>query len=129
MIVNFITLDDVNDEIVECQQADVDKANRYLLNIARKLGVNEARIKTPPVYNVEQLGIFYALYICCIRSIGKDNLPALDTESTRQDIYAQKAKFFKAEIERIEKTICADDFEVKKNGGFGDSFCVPVWRA
>ena len=123
-------MDDVTDEIVECNVNDVAQANRYLLNLARKLGANEARLKTPPVYTVERLGIAYALYICCVRSIGKDNLVSLDTESTRNDIYAQKARFFKAEIDSLTKELTAADFEETQGGGssFGSGVCVPVRR-
>ena len=122
-------MDDVADDIVECNVNDVAQANRYLLNLARKLGANVARLRTPPVYTVERLGVAYALYICCVRSIGKDNLVSLDTESTRNDIYAQKARFFKAEIDGYLKDLTAEDFEEAKSGGsFGSGVCVPVRR-
>lgn len=127
MIVEFITLEDVTDEIVECTVSDVADANDYLLNVAKRFGVNEARIKQPPVYSVKRLGVVYALYICCVRNIGKDNIVALDTESTRVDIYAQKAKFFKAELDKLEKTLSASDF-IDKQSGYGSGFSVPVWR-
>ena len=122
-------MDDVADEIVECNVNDIAQANRYLLNLARRLGADVARLRTPPVYTVERLGISYALYICCVRSIGKDNLVSLDTESTRNDIYAQKARFFKAEIDSLLKELTAADFEEAKGGSsFGSGVCVPVRR-
>ncbi len=126
----FITLDDVTDEIVTCNVNDIAEANSYLLNIARRLGADETRLKATPVYTVKRLGVSYALYICCVRSIGKDNLTALDVESTRNDIYAQKARFFKAEIDSIEKKLTAAEFEevTGGSGGMGSGFCVPVRR-
>lgn len=127
MIVEFITLEDVTDEIVECTESDVTDANDYLLNVAKRFSVSEARIKMPPVYSVKRLGVVYALYICCVRNIGKDNIVSLDTESTRVDIYAQKAKFFKAELDRLEKTLSAADF-IDKASGYGSGLSVPVWR-
>ena len=127
MNVEFITLEDVTDEIVSCTEADVAEANEYLLNVAKRFNVNEARIVLPPVYSVKRLGVVYALYICCVRNIGKDNIVSLNTESTRVDIYAQKAKFFKAELDLLEKTLSSADF-INKSGGYGSGFSVPVRR-
>lgn len=124
----LITLEDVTDEIVTCEQSDVDEANSYLVNMAKRLNVKEERIINPPAYTVKRLGVVYALYICCVRNIGKDNLTSLDTESTRNDIYAQKAKFYKEELARLEKSISAFDFTGKSNSGGAGVISVPVWR-
>ena len=126
---NFITLNDVNDEIVTCVQADVDDANMFVLNVAKKDGVNEAKIVIPPVYTVKRLGIVYALYVASVRSIGKDNLTSLDTESTREDIYAQKAKLFKEEIEALQKSISAADFINGKPSDYAGTWTAVVRRA
>ena len=125
----LITLADVTDEIVTCEQSDVDEANDYLVSMAKHLNVKETKIITPPAYTVKRLGVVYALYICCVRNIGKDNLTSLDTESTRNDIYAQKAKFYKEELARLEKGLSAFDFTGKTNDGVGGVVSVPVWRA
>lgn len=124
---NFITLEDVVDDIVNCSESDIEEANSYLLNIAKRFRVKEARIKIPAVYTVKRLGCVYALYIACIRCIGTDNIVALDTESARSDIYAQKAKFFKDEMDRIEKNLSAADF-IDKDGERGGCWNVPIWR-
>lgn len=124
----LITLEDVTDEIVTCEQSDVDEANNYLVNMAKHLNVKEERIINPPAYTVKRLGVVYALYICCVRNIGKDNLTSLDTESTRNDIYAQKARFYKEELARLEKSISAFDFTGKLNSGGAGVISVPVWR-
>ena len=129
MIVEFITLEDVTDEIVECTESDVTDANDYLLNVAKRFGVSEARIKIPPVYSVKRLGVVYALYICCVRNIGKDNLTSLDTESTRDDIYAQKAKLFKEEIEALQKSISAADFIDGNASAYAGTWTAVVRRA
>lgn len=126
---DFITLQDVNDEIVTCVQADVDDANMFLLNVAKKNGVNEAKIVTPPVYTVKRLGVVYALYVACVRNIGKDNLTSLDTESTRDDIYAQKAKLFKEEIEALQKSISAADFIDGNASAYAGTWTAVVRRA
>lgn len=126
---NFITLNDVNDEIVTCVQADVDDANMFVLNVAKKDGVNEAKIVIPPVYTVKRLGIVYALYVASVRSIGKDNLTSLDTEITREDIYAQKAKLFKEEYEALQKSISAADFIDGNPSDYAGTWTAVVRRA
>ena len=126
----FITLEDITDDIIECSQDDVDEANNYLLIVAKRLNVREERIVTPAAYTVKRLGAIYALYIASVRSIGKDNLTSLDTESTRNDIYAQKAKFFMSEWKEVEKNMTAADFTGGGSGeSFGGVFSIPVWRA
>ena len=127
---DFITLEDVNDEIVECTQDDIAEANSYLLIVSQRLNVKEDRIVTPAAYTVKRLGVVYALYIACVRSVGKDNLTSLDTESTRNDIYAEKARFYREEWKLLEKSITAADFTGGNNGsGLGGVCSIPVWRA
>ena len=115
---NFITLADTTDEIVVCTQADVDQANDFLTEIAHRMLVKDVEIITPVALTAKRLGIVYALYIAAVREIGKDNLTSLNTESTRQDIYAQKAKFFKEELDKLEPEIRASDFTGKELGNF-----------
>lgn len=123
---NFITLEDVCDEILNCTQADIDEANSFVSNTAKRLGVKTAQIKSPPVFTVKRLAVVYALYICAVRNIGKDNLTALDTESLRQDIYAQKAQFLKAELRQLETQVDFEDFTGKTSGL--ESCCIAVVR-
>lgn len=115
---DFITLADTTDEIVTCTQADVDQANSALVEIANRMLIKEVDIITPVAFTVKRLGIVYALYIAAVREIGKDNLTSLNTESTRMDIYAQKAKFFKEELDKLEKEVKASDFTGKELGNF-----------
>ena len=126
---DFITLEDLNDEIVTCVQTDVDEANMFLLNVAKRSGVNEAKIVIPPVYTVKRLGVVYALYIACVRNIGKDNLTSLDTESTRQDIYAQKAKFYKEELDSLLNSVSAADFLNGNANAYAGTWMAVVRRA
>lgn len=125
---DFITLQDVTDEIVTCVQADVDEANSYLTNIAKRLNVKEERIVTPAAYTLKRLGVVYALYIACVRCMGKDNIVSLDTESLRSDIYAQKARYYREEIKTIEKSLSESDFTADYRNANG-VVSVPVRRA
>jgi len=125
---DFITLEDCKDEIVTCEESDITEANSYLLNLSKQMNVSESKIVIPAVYTVKRLGVVYALYIACVRNIGKDNLTSLDTESVRMDIYAQKARLYKQELAEILKGISEADF-TGKSSGYGTGFIVPVWRA
>ena len=118
MIMDFITLEDTADEIVTCTQKDVDEANDALMEIARRMLIEDTKIVLPVAFTAKRLGAVYALHMAAVRSIGKDNLTSLNTESTRMDIYAQKAKFFQEEIDRLEKEIKAADFTGKEVGNF-----------
>ena len=115
---DFITLADTTDEIVTCTQADVDQANDALMEIAHRMLVKEVEIVTPVAFTAKRFAIVYALYIAAVREIGKDNLTSLNTESTRMDIYAQKAKLFKEELDKLEKEVRASDFTGKEAGSF-----------
>ena len=125
---DFITLQDVTDEIVTCIQSDVDEANSYLTNISKRLNVKEERIVTPAAYTLKRLGVVYALYIACVRCMGKDNIVSLDTESLRSDIYAQKARYYREEIKTIEKSLSESDFTADYRNANG-VVSVPVRRA
>ena len=124
---DFITLADVVDDIVQCTQTDVDEANSFLMGIAKRLRISEERIVSPAVYTVKRLGCVYALYIACVRSMGKDNLTSLDTEALRADIYAQKKEVFKVELERLEQAIEADDFTGEYKDGYRNIQAIRMW--
>lgn len=124
---DFITLNDVVDDIVQCTQSDVDEANSFLLGIAKRLRISNERIVLPPVFTVKRLGCVYALYIACTRSMGRDNLTSLNTEALRQDIYAQKREAFKTELERLEEQIEADDFTDDYKDGYRNIQAIRMW--
>lgn len=123
----FITLADVVDDIVEVTQTEVDDANAFLTGITKRLRISEERIVTPAVWTVKRLGCVYALYVACTRCMGKDNLTSLNTEALRQDIYAQKREAFKTELERLEKEIEAADFTQDYSDGYRNIQAVRMW--
>lgn len=124
---DFITLNDVVDDIVQCTQSDVHQANELLLGIAKRLRISNERIVLPAVYTVKRLGCVYALYIACTRSMGRDNLTSLNTEALRQDIYAQKREAFKTELERLEEQMEADDFTDDYKDGYRNIQAIRMW--
>ena len=124
---DFITLNDVVDEIVEVTQDEVDDANSFLLGIAKRMHISEERIVTPAVWTVKRLGCVYALYIACTRCMGKDNLTSLNTEALRMDIYAQKREAFKTELDKLMEEIEAADFTQDYSDGYRNIQALRMW--
>nr|DAZ15050.1 MAG TPA: hypothetical protein [Caudoviricetes sp.] len=119
---NYITLTDIRDNLITCEQSDVDESNAYVSGLAVRLGVNEADIPSAIPVIVKRLCVVYACYLRCLQLIGTDNLTAFET--INQDIYAQKLEFFRLEVNRITNSLCATDFTGKKVAGGS----VPLWR-
>lgn len=124
---DFITLSDVVDDIVQCTQNDVDEANSFLMGIAKRLRISNERIVLPPVFTVKRLGCVYALYIACTRCMGKDNLTSLNTEALRMDIYAQKREAFKTELDKLMEEIEAADFTQDYSDGYRNIQALRMW--
>ena len=124
---DFITLNDVVDDIVQCTQNDVDEANSFLMGIAKRLRISNERIVLPPVFTVKRLGCVYALYIACTRSMGRDNLTSLDTQALRQDIYAQKREAFKVELDKLMEEVDAEDFTQDYADGYRNIQAIRMW--
>lgn len=124
---DFITLNDVVDDIVQCTQSDVDEANSFLMGIAKRLRISNERIVLPPVFTVKRLGCVYALYIACTRSMGRDNLTSLDTQALRQDIYAQKREAFKVELDKLMEEVDAEDFTQDYADGYRNIQAIRMW--
>ena len=124
---DFITLADVVDEIVEVTQTEVDDANDFLMGITKRMHISEERIVTPAVWTVKRLGCVYSLYIACTRCMGKDNLTSLNTEALRQDIYAQKREAFKTELDKLMEEIEAADFTQDYSDGYRNIQALRMW--
>lgn len=113
----FIELSDVNDDILPCNEEDVDSANAYVLGLANKHRISENKLITPPKYIVKRIAICYACYIRAISLIGSDATAVFNGNSEGRDINAQKAKFYKQELEGLVNNLTASDFAEEVNGG------------
>ena len=120
----YITLSDIRDSLITCEQSDVDESNAYVNGLAVRLGVNDVDVPQPAPVIIKRLCVVYACYLRCLQLVGTDNLTTFETAGVNKDIYAQKLEFFRLEVNRITNTLCATDFTGK--AAVGGS--IPLWR-
>ena len=113
----YISLDDIRDEILQCTDDDLTMGNDTIEHLASKLGVSE--IKLPVKAIVKRLGVASACYNRCLMQAGTDPTATFNGANGMEnsDIYAQKLKLYKAEMQRLLETITSADFGV--TGGRG----------
>ncbi len=121
----YIDITDMQDAVLECIDDDIMMGNDTIEHLAEKLGVTD--IPIPASYIVKRLGIVSAYYNCCLRKAGTDPTTVFNGAGgvENSDIYAQKLKLYKAEMERLLATITAADFGV--TGGHGRA-TIPMYR-
>ena len=57
----FITVDDVNDAVLQISEEDVVAANAYVNSLAKKFRVtDDSKLLNPPVYTIKRIAICYA---------------------------------------------------------------------
>jgi hypothetical protein len=117
----YITLSDINDEILPCAESDVLAANSFIERAAFSLGVEPASIATPAPFIVKRLGICFACYNRALLLVGTDATVIFDGArgQTGEDIYAQKRKIYLDETQRIQDSLTAGDFTGARDGGSG----------
>ncbi len=121
----YIDMTDLHDAVLECIDDDIAMGNDTIAHLADKLGVTE--ISLPASYIVKRLGIVSAYYNCCLRRAGTDPTTVFNGAGgvENSDIFAQKLKLYKAEMDRLLVTITAADFGV--TGGHGRA-TIPMYR-
>lgn len=108
---NYIDLDDVRDEILRCTGDDIDAGNDAIEHLAKKLGVSEIKMPVQPI--VKRLGVATACYNRCLMQVGTDPTATFDgANGENSDVYAQKLKLYKAEVQGLMDIITAADFGV-----------------
>lgn len=112
----FVTIDDIYDDVVSVKESDIDEANDYVAGIGVRLGVAEGDFVRPARYITRRLASVYALYLASLRAVGTDGSVIFNGQEN-VDIYAQKLKYFRAEVERIETKLTASDFAQEKTAG------------
>lgn len=122
---NYIDITDIKDTVLECTYDDVEMGNETIEHVAAKLGVTE--IATPVSYIVRRLGVAAACYNRCLMQVGTDPTTVFNGAGgvENSDIFAQKLKLYKAEIERLTALITAFDFGIV--GGHGRA-TIPMYR-
>lgn len=121
----FITLNDIRDSVLQCDENDVAAANEYLYNTALKMGVEEADIVLPASFIVKRLGIAFACYNRCLLSVGSDGTVIFEG-SRSEDVFNQKLALYKEEIKAITDELRVYDFTGTALKG---SACIGLWRA
>lgn len=122
---SYIDIVDIKDTVLQCTYEDVEFGNETIEHVAAKLGVTE--IPSPVSYIVKRLGVAAACYNRCLMQVGTDPTTVFNGAGgvENSDIYAQKLKLYKTEIERLTALITAADFGIV--GGHGRA-TIPMYR-
>lgn len=120
---DFITLDDVHDNILTCRESDVTYANDYLLRKAESFGLGEDDLASPCSPVICQYGAAVACRSCAAAMIGSDSTVTMDA-SRNDDIYLQKYNVYKELVAGIEASLSYADFaksgtDAAGKGGIG----------
>lgn len=125
-MMEFVTLADIHDDILEVDEADVDEANRFVLDTAVRLGVAEESLLSPPRFIVRRLAVAFACYNRCLRAIGSDGSVIFNGQENA-DIFAQKLAFYRSEVRSIEPRLTVSDFIAEKREQGRTT--IELWRA
>ena len=120
----FITLDDIQDKLLNVTENDIIEANLFVTDKANRMGVELEKISVPATFNVKRLAVCFACYNRCLACVGTDATTSFDNGS-RQDIFAQKLEFYKSELKFIEARLTETDFTGVKANGVN----IGLWRA
>lgn len=126
---DFITISDITDEVLQVSDADIVAANAYVNGLAQKFRVTDpGLLLNPPSYTVKRVAICYACYIRAINAIGTDATVVFDGSGGNEgrDINAQKAKFYKQELDSLVNNLTTSAFTGEEVSG---SVTINVFRA
>lgn len=123
---DYITVNDVQDEILQCTVSDIAMGNDTIEHLAQKLGVSEITVPVQAI--VKRLGVASACYNRCLMKAGTDPTTVFNGANgvENSDVYAQKLKLYRAEMQRLMQTITAADFGVSGGGGRST---IPLYRS
>lgn len=124
----FITFDDIKDEVLNVTPDDVDNANSYVNGLAERFRIKPEELISPPTYTTKRIAICYACYIRAISEVGTDAAVNYSGElsGANQDVYTQKAKLYRQEMDALTNNLTALAFTGKEVSG---SITVNVFRA
>ena len=126
----FITLEDIDDNILTCKDSDVDYANDFLLSLATSYGLEEGDILTPCRMRVKRLGIAIACRECAAAMIGSDTTVMVNGQRG-DDVYMQKYKVYAELVKEFESSLSFADFAADgtESAGKGGVGMVRLYRA
>lgn len=118
----FITLYDITDEVLQVKQVNIDNANDFVTALAAQYGV------TVPVATVKarRIAVMHACVLRCLDLIGKDSSANYDGKADT-DIYKLKLDVYKGEQKELMASLSAADFtdSAIRNGGYSS---IPLGR-
>lgn len=125
---DFITLNDIKDEVLKVTEDDVINANAHVNGLAERFRVKAEELMNPPSYTTKRIAVCYACYIRAMSEVGTDAAVnyAGDLSGANQDVYVQKAKLYKQELDGLTNNLTALAFTGKEVSG---SITVNVFRA
>lgn len=107
----FISIYDINDNILTCRESDIDYANDYLRRLAISFGLSEEELQTPARASIKQLGKAVACRECAAAMIGSDTTVMVDGNRT-EDVYYRKYQMYVQLAKDLETRITYADFAV-----------------
>jgi hypothetical protein len=104
----FVTSADIVDKLLLniVTPSDLAETQKYLIDFAASLGVDESDILVPTPFRFLQLGIAYASFIRCKFNMGK--LVHDQALGITYDPYEVKMKIYQSEIASLKSSINAD---------------------
>ena len=124
----FITVGDVHtDNVLICDDVDVEGANSYIESIANGYGVLASEVLLPVSAPVRRLGVLYAYRTKALSMVGSD--PTVNLDGSRSDdLYAQKYSLYKTELGEQLKLLTVKDFTgvISEGSGVGT---IPLYRS
>ena len=119
---------DLTDEVLRCNQDDVQAANAYVLGLASRYKIPQDKLLNPPSFTVRRIAVCYACYHRALNAIGTDAVVGFDGASSVEgrDINIQKAKFYRQEIDSILNKLSVCDFTGEE---VADSVSIGIYRS
>lgn len=126
----FITIDDITDNILICNDNHIEGANAFLNELALSFNLKPEEIRFPPRLNVKRLGIYYACKECALEMVGSDTTVMMDGKRT-DDIYLQKYNLYNQLFKDLKSEIGFEDFAVDDVDLSGKKgiYILPIFRA
>ena len=121
----YITLNDIFDEVLTCTDEDITVGNDTIAREARRL---HAKIVEPVAPIIKRLGVCAACCNRCLMQAGTDPTTTFNGANGVEysDVYAQKLKMYRTEMDRIISALTAEDF-----GAMGGRarYSIPLYRS
>jgi len=127
---DFISLNDIQDSILNCTDDDVSFANDRLEAKAKSFGLTDDEIVSPCRESVKQLGTAIACRQCALRMIGSDTTVMINGQRG-DDIFLQKYKTYAEQVKTLSASMDFTDFagEETESAGKGGVGMIRLYRA